>query len=296
MPTEPQVMDATVMAEIRAQAENDAAEAARIAAEQAPPEEEVEEEEEEDESDPLKDAHDGDGLVSEAPAKPTNLPKGVQKKIDKLTARYKAEQASNKAKDDQIAQLIALARGAPPVAGEVARAPAATVEEGKPSPDDYKTVGEYVEALTDWKAEQAVAKVAKRDEGKKVADAWNAQLEAGRKEFEDFDEAIDSDLPLTPVMQEAIIQSNVGYKVAYHLANNPDETKRIAALSPARQAAEIGKIEASLDVRGKPTKEIRRTSTAPEPISPLGSVAGRATNARKFEDLSLDEVRQQLKR
>lgn len=286
MPTEPQVMDAAVMAELEAQATKDAEEAARLAAEAEP---EVEEEVEEEE-DPLKDAHDGDGLASEPPAKPNNLPKGVQKKIDKLTAR-------NKAKDDQIAQLTAaLGRAPAPVAGEVARAPAAPAEEGKPNPDDYKTVGEYVEALTDYKAEQAIAKVAKRDEGKKVADAWNAQLEAGRKEFEDFDEAIDSDLPLTPAMQEAIIQSNVGYKVAYHLANNPDETKRIAALTPARQAAEIGKIEASLDVRGKPATAVRRTSTAPEPISPLGSVAGRATNARKFEDLSLDEVRQQLKR
>lgn len=284
MPTEPQVMDAAVMAELEAQATKDAEEAARLAAEAEP---EVEEEVEEEE-DPLKDAHDGDGLASEPPAKPNNLPKGVQKKIDKLTAR-------NKAKDDQIAQLTAaLGRNTP--AGEVARAPAAVAENGKPNPDDYETVGEYVEALTDFKAEQAIAKVAKRDEGKKVADAWNAQLEAGRKEFEDFDEAIDSDLPLTPAMQEAIIQSNVGYKVAYHLANNPDETKRIAALSPARQAAEIGKIEASLDVRGKPATVVRRVSTAPEPISPLGSVAGRATNARKFEDLSLDEVRQQLKR
>lgn len=284
MPTEPQVMDAAVMAELEAQATREAEEAARLAAKAEP---EVEEEVEEEE-DPLKDAHDGDGLASEPPTKPNNLPKGVQKKIDKLTAR-------NKAKDDQIAQLTAaLGRNTP--AGEVARAPAAVAENGKPNPDDYETVGEYVEALTDFKAEQAIAKVAKRDEGKKVADAWNAQLEAGRKEFEDFDEAIDSDLPLTPAMQEAIIQSNVGYKVAYHLANNPDETKRIAALSPARQAAEIGKIEASLDVRGKPATVVRRVSTAPEPISPLGSVAGRATNARKFEDLSLDEVRQQLKR
>lgn len=284
MPIEPQVMDAAVMVELEAQATKDAEEAALVAAEAAPLVEEIEEEEEED---PLEGAHDGDGLVSEPPAKPNNLPKGVQKKIDKLTAR-------NKAKDDQIAQLTAaLGRNTP--AGEAARAPAAPAEEGKPNPDDYKTVGEYVEALTDYKAEQAIAKVAKRDEGKKAADAWNAQLDAGRKEFADFDEAIDSDLPLTPAMQEAIIQSNVGYKVAYHLANNPDETKRIAALTPARQAAEIGKIEASLDVQPKP-REVRRTSTAPEPISPIGSVAGRATNARKFEDLSLDEVRQQLKR
>lgn len=290
MPTEPQVMDAAVMAELEAQATKDAEEAARVAAEAEPPIEEEEEVEEED--DPLKDAMDGDGLVSKPPEKPNNLPKGVQRKIDKLTARNKSKDDAILAKDAQIAQLIAKFGRAP--GGEVDRAPA-KVEEGKPNPDDFKTVGEYVEALTDYKAEQAIAKVAKRDEGKKAADAWNAQLDAGRKEFADFDEAIDSDLPLTPAMQEAIIQSNVGYKVAYHLANNPDETKRIAALSPARQAAEIGKIEASLDVQPKP-REVRRTSTAPEPISPIGSVAGRATNARKFEDLSLDEVRQQLKR
>ena len=86
-------------------------------------------------------------------------------------------------------------------------------------------------------------------------------------------EAFDS-LPLTPVIAQAIIDSDMPSKVMVHLASNPDEVERISRLSPARQAAEIGKIETVLSAARV------KASNAPAPIKPVGTRGGASAGDR----------------
>ena len=81
---------------------------------------------------------------------------------------------------------------------------------------------------------------------------------------------------VTPVMAEAILDSDLAPKVVKFLYNNPEEAERIAELSPARQAVEIGKLEAKLSSTA-PAKK----SGAPAPITPI---AAKASSSNEYRD------------
>jgi hypothetical protein len=69
-------------------------------------------------------------------------------------------------------------------------------------------------------------------------------------------------------MGQAIVESDFGTDSAYYLAQHPDEAKAIAQLSPIRQIAAIGKLEAKVT-----QPAARKTTEAPPPITPAGSKA-----------------------
>jgi len=145
-----------------------------------------------------------------------------------------------------------------------------TPKDSKPRLDQFANVEEYVEAVSDWK-------LAQRDEAsnRTKAEEYSRQtLSKTEKMYaeattlsKDFDRAAFDELPLTPTIAQAIIDSDIPAKIMVHLNSNPDEADRIARLSPARQAAEIGKMEAKLAT--SPAKV--KTSNAPDPIKPIGS-------------------------
>jgi hypothetical protein len=79
-----------------------------------------------------------------------------------------------------------------------------------------------------------------------------------------------------------MIESDQSADIVYHLAKNPEEAKRIAALPAYAQAKEIGKLEDRLSAK-KPIK----VSNAPEPIKP---VDGGKNFTKKLEDMTIDEM------
>ena len=87
----------------------------------------------------------------------------------------------------------------------------------------------------------------------------------------------------TDVMVGAAIQIEEGPEVLYHLAQHPEEGKRIAAMLPGRQAAEIGKLAAKL------------TAPTPEPVvrakpTPIRPISGRSGEVeRSLDEMSMDE-------
>jgi len=161
----------------------------------------------------------------------------------------------------------------------------------KPKEEDFDTHSEYVEALTDWKIDQRDAARDKKTSAAKQESqrlAERAENEANFtelagdfvKEHDDFDEVcFDEDLPITGVMSDAIMSSELGPNILYHLGMNPKEAKRIANLSPISQVREIGKVEAKL---GKPTKNTR--TNAPKPVKPVGSNNDKDSNAISEKD------------
>lgn len=157
--------------------------------------------------------------------------------------------------------------------------PAADAAE--PKREQFDSYEAYIEAKAEFKAERAAErKLTERDEKQKQASSAKEREEAQRKfldhaqkvakDIPDFDQVMsESEAPLTEHMAEAIREAaEMGPKIAYELAKNPGEAERIAALSPARQAAEIGKLEAKL--LSAPAVEPKKPSKAPEPIKPVG--------------------------
>jgi hypothetical protein len=65
-----------------------------------------------------------------------------------------------------------------------------------------------------------------------------------------------------------------------YLVNNPKEAERIATLSPARQAAELGKIEAKFP---SAVKDVA-VSKAPAPIKPIGSHGSASKTPEQMTD------------
>ncbi|MGB1290528.1 MAG: hypothetical protein ACPG5Z_00250 [Pseudoalteromonas sp.] len=145
--------------------------------------------------------------------------------------------------------------------------------EGRPVADDYDSHEEFVEAITDWKVDLALKSQTEKQEQKKAesvkeqrAKTWQTRMEAFSEKTPDFEEIMEdaNDEKLTGVMTEAILDSDLGPEVLYHLAKNPNEVERIKGLSDLGAVREIGKIEAMISPSKKVTKKITK---APAPLS-----------------------------
>lgn len=198
------------------------------------------------------------------------VPKGVQKRIDRLTQekyRLRAELDFLRSQQPQQAQ------------------PAQQAQQPSQAPklEQYNSIEEYLDALADHKASQKFDHLAKEREAKesqtrqqqevaKLHESYTKQTEQARQAYEDFDDVVqDPDLPISQAMAEAIMRSTNGADVAYYLGKNPDQAARIASLDPFSAAVEIGRIAATV-VRPQP----RKTSNAPPPIQPVGARATRS--------------------
>lgn len=88
----------------------------------------------------------------------------------------------------------------------------------------------------------------------------------------------------TPVMVEAIAESEIGPKVGYYLSQHLDEARAISTLAPFQQAIAMGRIEAKLLSVPPPTPRTPVTrAPAPAPSLASGSAA-RPSDASSVEE------------
>jgi len=148
----------------------------------------------------------------------------------------------------------------------------------KPRPDQFVDAFEYAEALADWSAENAVMKARqedierkKQEERAKVIDAWNSRVESVKAEIPDFDDMVaSSDVVVSDQVRDAILESDVGPRILYHLAENPEIADKISKSSLITALREIGKLEARFEkTEPKEVKPVAVKSKAPAPISPI---------------------------
>lgn len=169
----------------------------------------------------------------------------IQAEIDDLTTRKYNVRRDVEAEE---ARLVALRQEMTALGGKVAETskPAAPVADApKPKVADFETYEDFVEALSDWKADQKAtaraAEVEKKIDAKLTADAarrqadatagaqqtviaqHTARMDAARKAHTDFDTvlAAQSDILVHQAIGEVIPFSPVGAEVMYHLAKNP---------------------------------------------------------------------------
>ena len=160
-----------------------------------------------------------------------------------------------------------------------------------PPIEQFETVDAYADALALKKAEQLLVERDNKKQQSDILEAYHEKEEDARTKYDDFEQvAYNPSIRITPMMAEAIQSSEAGPDVAYYLGANPKEAERISRLSPISQAKEIGKLEAKL-VSDPPVK---RTSSAPAPISPVtakgsGSAAYDTTDPRSMKTMTTTE-------
>lgn len=194
----------------------------------------------------------------------------TQAELDAIVAKEKAK-VERKAQRDRERAIAEVARAAQPQ-------PQAKPDPGKPTPEQFKTTEEYVEAVAEWKADQKITErlaanqkvereARQRQAQEESAATYRETEEAVRAKYDDFDEvAYNPRLPISDAMAQTIQLSEQGAELIYHLGKNPQEAARIFNLPPFLQAKELGKLEAKL-ASAPPAKPL---SSAPEPINPVG--------------------------
>lgn len=225
----------------------------------------------------------------------------LQPRIDELT-RDKHEARREADFWRQRAEALANPPQEPP-------APAA-----KPTPDQFDSYDAFVEALTDWKADQKIdAKLAERDKTtaekqtvEKRATNWQEREANIRKAVPDYDSVMQaSSVPVSQAVTAELLDSERGPEIALHLAKNPDVAHKLNGLDEKALAREMGKLEATLPAvsatppaeetqtdplvpaaDAPPATPPKKTTAAPPPTKPTGQ--GRATTT-PLEKMGMDD-------
>lgn len=281
-----------------------------------------------------------------------------QKRIDALVAEREAErrradelqaklEAAGKPGEKQPDEAAAPVVSDSPDAAWLAKNP-------EPKEDGYATYDEYQKAWVRWNnkfereqdrlvAENAATKaaekvIASREEAaQKAADeetvtelfqTFERTKEDARAFYDDFDDVMANakDLPLTAPMQRLIVtaEEGFGHHIAYYLAQNPEEARRIASMKDlgdveralgrleiqveqkvanikrgrqaaetaderrTREAAEAAAAETKPAEKEEKKPEKKVVTKAPEPISPVG--ARGVTTTKDLSDPNMDQV------
>lgn len=228
-------------------------------------------------------AEQTEGEGEQPPAKPK---KSVQERIDEMTrARRDAE------REAEYWRAKALEREQPRQQEQQAQPD----PNAPPNPADFD-YGDadpaYLAAVVDYKVDQKLRAFQERAQAQAQAQTADQQFKAKEADYSkvkpDFQTVVyDSKWECTPVMADAIKQADGGPAVAYHLASNPAEARRIAALNPLAQALEIGRIEARLSTPAAP--QPKTVSEAPPPPNGVRGAGGRFKPAPDTDDFSAFE-------
>ena len=155
------------------------------------------------------------------------------------------------------------------------------------SVDQFESPEAYAEAMAYQKAEELIAKREAAKQQSAVLESYQEREEQARDKYDDFEQvAYNPKLPITNVMAETIQSSDIGPELAYYLGSNPKEADRISRMSPLSQAKEIGRIEAKLAA----APPVRKTTSAPAPISPVTARSAGATTLDTTDPRSIKSM------
>ena len=149
----------------------------------------------------------------------------------------------------------------------------------EPKPEQFNDAFEYARALAEYSAEQALKNRDRVElekkyqaEQEKLIQVWNDRLETTKKELPDYADMIESsDVMVSDQVRDALLESEAGPRILYHLAENPDYAEKLSKMTVISALREIGKLEAKFEKTE--TKPVVR-SKAPAPINPLKSTGG----------------------
>lgn len=248
----------------------------------------------------------GDGLESSEDGKEQNgerkpgQKKGLVDELIKLR-RENRDLKTRGASPPQDQQQQQQPKPAPPV--EVAP----PADDPEPDIKKYSDYDKFNRDLVRWEVRQsqrqAIAEAqqrAEQDAERSRVSTWQQRVSAAAADLPDFEAvAFQTTLPVSRTMGDAIMRSDVGPRVLYHLGSNPAEAERIAKLAPIDQIREVGKLEIILsrpapasDDESEPAPQKQAISRAPAPIPrPAGSGAKPTPSLKSLEGISQSEYR-----
>ena len=200
----------------------------------------------------------------------------LEKRFSKITEQREAARAEaqreREAREALESRLRELEAKVQPKAEPVA--------ETEPQPDQFSDMYEYAKALTDYRVEQRLQeekqKIAQEKaaaEYAKVIDTWGQRVKAAKSEMPDFEEMVQSaDVTVSNEVRDAIFESEVGPRILYHLAENPDFAVKLQGMTLTGALRAIGKLEGQFEKAEPQTKTVGK-SKAPAPINPIRSAA-----------------------
>ena len=167
----------------------------------------------------------------------------------------------------------------------------------QPRPEQFDNDAEYLAAMAAYNVrKQDTEEAAQRlnseyeavqsDDEKTFGEQMDDFLSDGAKKYTDFATKLkrkpqEGGPNITPVMAEALIESDMGVDVAYYLATNVKEAEKIAKLPPVAQARAIWELESKVQDQRKPA-----VSKAPPPVKP---VRGSSGNTKPVSEMSMAE-------
>ena len=209
---------------------------------------------------------------------------GERKQNPKLEKRFseitkQREEARQEAQRERQARVDLEQRLA---ALEQNRQPQPVSVDQEPQPSQFSDAFEYAKALAEFSTERAlaerdrqVAQAKEQEAQQKIIESWAQKVQAAKAEMPDFDDMVaSSDVVVNNAVRDAILESDVGPKILYHLAENNDLARKIAGLSPNAALREIGKLEARFEKTEQTAPVVR--SKAPTPIQPIRGGQGKA--------------------
>lgn len=202
-------------------------------------------------------------------------PSKIAQRFSEMTRKIEAAEARAAAAETEAAEL----RGKVKPVEQEKPAPVAEPE-GKPIAANFDDAFKYAEALSEWTTNQALAKRDNEAKERTAAEArdtiartFQERQDEFKKSTADYAETLDaSDLKVSNELRDAIVESDVGPQILYHLGKNPEDAVRIGKLTVGGMLREIGKLEARFEKKSAPEpapKPKAEISAAPAPIAPL---------------------------
>jgi hypothetical protein len=157
----------------------------------------------------------------------------------------------------------------------------------EPRPEQFTDMYEYAKALTDYKVDQRLSEEKQKVEQAKVEaqrqeviNTWAKRVQSAKSEMPDFEDMVGSaDVVVSNEVRDAIFESDVGPRILYHLAENPEIAEKLQGMTVTSALRTIGKLEAQFEKAEPQTKAVVGKSKAPAPINPIRSAAnGRDVN------------------
>ena len=250
-----------------------------LASEEAPSEAVVETLEREVSTEPEVEAQAESESEAEQEAEVTDKPKQnpkLEKRFSELTKRAKQAEAEKQALEARLQELERQQQPAPIQADPVSE---------KPQASQFNDAFEYAEALAEWSAEKALEQRDIQEQQRKIQEernqviqSWTQKLEKAKAELPDFDDMVSSsNVVVRDEVRDAILESDVGPQILYHLASDTDYAQKVASMPVAKALKELGKLESQYERKEAPVEKsepVARTK-APAPIKPL--TAGKGT-------------------
>ena len=214
---------------------------------------------------------------AEVTDKPKQNPK-LEKRFSELTKRAKQAEADKANLEARLQELESKQAPAPVQADPVSE---------KPQASQFNDAFEYAEALAEWSAEKALEQRDIQEQQRKIDEqrnevikSWSQKLEKAKANLPDFDDMVaSSNVQVRDEVRDAILESDVGPEILYHLASNDEYAEKFAAMPSGKALKELGKLEVQFERKEAPSEvksEPVARSKAPAPIKPI--TAGKGTS------------------